>query len=183
MGGVTADQSQVTADIATFKKLHVNVVQSAVNSAPAGDQSATIAQDQVIINRFQSAGVNEVVAVASASSGWPAGLAETQATYNPPWIALDASALSGTLSGGPSGQTPYLKTLTTSTGRCHESAGVQRPAVQKCISIIKKAYPTDEIATPSATSNSQDHSWVAPESACAERRHVRRDCQGGREDT
>ncbi len=104
MGGVTADQSQVTADIATLKKLHVNVVQSAVNSAPAGDQSATIAQDQVIINRFQNAGVNEVVAVASASSGWPAGLAETQATYNPPWIALDSRLYRALSRAGPAGK-------------------------------------------------------------------------------
>ena len=166
VGGVTADQSEVNADIATLKKLHVDVVQSAVNSAPAGDQAAATAQDQVIINRFQNAGVNEVVAVASASSGWPSGLAETQATYNPPWIALDDSALSGTLSGGPSGQTPYLKTLTTSTGGVTSLQEFSEPAVQKCISIIKKAYPTDEIATPTASSNSQDHSWVAPESAC-----------------
>ncbi len=166
VGGVTADQSQVTADIATLKKLHVNVVQSAVNSAPAGDQSAIIAQDQVIINRFQSSGVNEVVAVASASSGWPAGLAETQATFNPPWIALDSSALSGTLSGGPAGQTPFLKTLTTSSPTLTSLQVFSDPGIQKCIGIIKKAYPTDEIATPSATSNSQDHSWVAPESAC-----------------
>ncbi|HXN61924.1 MAG TPA: hypothetical protein VN886_15865 [Acidimicrobiales bacterium] len=166
MGGVTADQGQVTADIATLKKLHVNVVQSAVNSAPAGDQSAIIAQDQIIINRFQSAGVIEVVAVASASSGWPAGLAETQATYNPPWVALDSSALLGTLSGGPSGQRPFLKTLTTSTGTVTSLQEFSEPAVQKCISIIKKAYPTDEIATPSATSNSQDHSYVSAESAC-----------------
>jgi ABC-type amino acid transport substrate-binding protein len=166
VGGVTADQSQVTADITTLKKLHVKVVQSAVNSAPAGDQSAIIAQDQIIINRFQSAGVDEVVAVASASSGWPAGLAETQATYNPPWVALDSSALSGTLSGGPSGQTPFLKTLTTSTGTVTSLEEFSEAAVQKCIGIIKKAYPTDEIATPSATSNSQDHSYVSAESAC-----------------
>jgi Periplasmic binding protein len=166
VGGVTADQSQVTADIATLKKLHVNVVQSAVNSAPAGDQSAIVAQDQVIINRFQNAGVNEVVAVASASSGWPAGLAETQATYNPPWIALEDSSLSGTLSGGPSGQAPYLKTVTTSAPGPTDIENYNDPDMQKCFSIIKKAYPSDEIAAPDPTSNSPDHSYVSAESAC-----------------
>jgi hypothetical protein len=166
VGGETADESQVTADVATLKKLHVNVAESAVNSAPAGDQSAATAQDQVIVDHFQSAGVNEVVAVASASSGWPVGLADLQSSYNPPWIALDDSVLSGTLSGGPSGQTPYLKMLTTSTPTPTSLQVWADPLIQKCVSIIKKAYPTDEIATPSAASNSQDHSWVAPESAC-----------------
>jgi hypothetical protein len=79
---------------------------------------------------------------------------------------LDSSALSGTLSGGPSGQTPFLKTLTTSTGTVTSLEEFSEAAVQKCIGIIKKAYPTDEIATPSATSNSQDHSYVSAESAC-----------------
>ena len=79
-------------------------------------------------------------------------------TFNPPWIALDSSALSGTLSGGPTGQTPFLKTLTTSSPTLTSLQVFSDPGIQKCIGIIKKAYPTDEIATPSATSNSQDHS-------------------------
>jgi Periplasmic binding protein len=166
VGGETADQAQVDADVATLKKLHVNVVESAVNSAPAGDQSAAEAQDQVIVNRFQNAGVNEVVAVASASSGWAAGLAEIQSSFNPPWIALEDSSLSGTLAGGPSGQAQYLKMVTTSTPTPTSAEVFNDPLVQKCISIIKKAYPNDEVATPSTASNNQDHSYVAPESAC-----------------
>jgi Periplasmic binding protein len=166
VGGQTADQSQVTADIATLKKLHVNVVESAVNSAPAGDQSAFIAQDQVIINRFQNAGVNEVVAVGAAGSGWAAGLAETGSSFNPPWIALVDSSLSATLAGGPSGQTKYLKKVTTSAATPTSLQVYGDPLIQKCISIIKKAYPHDEIAAPSTSANDQDHSYVAPESAC-----------------
>jgi hypothetical protein len=167
VGGVTADQSLVNQDVATLKKLHVKVVQTAVNSAPAGDQTAILAQDRLIVQRLQGAGVDEVVAVGAGSSGWPAGLAELQATYNPPWIAMDSSSLAGTLAGGPSGQTPYLKTLTTSTPNPTAVVAWKDPAVQNCLRLIKKAYPNDKITPPSATSNSADHSYIAVESACS----------------
>jgi hypothetical protein len=123
--GQTADASEVRVVVATLEKLHVNVVQTAINSAAVGDQTALIAQDQIIVQRFQNAGVSEVVAAGAASGGWPQGLSQLQASYNPPWVAMEDSSLSGVLAEG-TGEAKYLRMVTTSTPT-PTSAGLQGP--------------------------------------------------------
>ena len=165
VGGTTQDQTQVNADVAALKKVRVKVAQVAVNSAPAGDQNAAIAQDSAIVQKFQSAGVNEVVAVGGGSSAWPYGLAQLQSNYNPPWVAMEAQAVQGTLAG-TTGQQKYLGTMTTSSPSPSTQQVWKDPLIQKCVSTIKRAFPSDTITAPSTSSNSNDHSFVSAESAC-----------------
>jgi hypothetical protein len=62
-GGGKTDERELQAVQAALKTLGVRVVKSAVDSAPAGDEAATYQQAATITQIFQSAGVDEVVAV------------------------------------------------------------------------------------------------------------------------
>ena len=73
-GGDSTDESEVAIVEAALKKLHVDVIQTAIDAAPEGDDPAAYAQVAVISSRFQSTGVNEVVAVGDGSATWPDGL-------------------------------------------------------------------------------------------------------------
>jgi hypothetical protein len=55
--------------------------------------------------RFQSSGVNEVVAVgASGATDWPRALKDTQSSYKPPWIATSEGALQSNLASLKGGE-------------------------------------------------------------------------------
>ncbi|MGH8997626.1 MAG: hypothetical protein ACRDYB_16645, partial [Acidimicrobiales bacterium] len=60
LAGVTTDEQELGIVQSELRKLHVNVVQTAVDSAPQGDLDAEFQQIAVITQKFQSAGVNEV---------------------------------------------------------------------------------------------------------------------------
>ena len=116
--------------------------------------------------RFQRAGVTEVVAVGSASGTWPGGLYDTQSSFNPPWIATDFGALQGYI-GGTTGNTPmYLKSVTSSSPTPDAIQQWQEPAIKNCVRTIRSVYPSDVITPPSATSNSSDHSYIGAIYAC-----------------
>ena len=58
-----------------------------------------------IAQRFQSDGVNEVVAVGTGAAVWPEGLSAIESTYNPPWVATSEPT-----STAPSGLRTVLPT-------------------------------------------------------------------------
>lgn len=159
------DLAELSVVQSTLKRLHVNVVQTAISTALATDQTALDQQTAAFVQKFQSEGVDEVVAVGSASGGWPVSLTDIQSSFNPPWIATSSSTLSGVIAGG-SANTSYLEDLTTSIPGPSSIQEWTEPLVQQCVSVIKKAYPSDTITPPSSTSNSSDHTYIAPESAC-----------------
>jgi hypothetical protein len=163
--GSINDKSELQVVQASLKKLHVNVVQSGVDSAPATDQAASNQQIDIIAQRFQSAGVSEVVAVGTGSSSWPNGLLANQSSYNPNWIATNYTALSGSI-GSATGNPQYLKTAVTSAPGPTSVSEWTDPSIQSCVKIIRKAYPSDTITPPSPTGTGSDHSYVAPEAAC-----------------
>ncbi len=162
----TADQDETKVVLSTLHALHVKVAQQAVDSAPTNDQAATNQQVATAAQRFQSAGVTEVVAVGSASGTWPGGLYDTQSSFNPPWIATDFGALQGYI-GGTTGNTPtYLKNVTSSSPTPDAIQQWQEPAIKNCVRTIRSAYPSDVITPPSATSNTSDHSYIGAIYAC-----------------
>jgi hypothetical protein len=83
-GGGSVDAAEISIIKAELKKLGVPVVITAINSAPLGDLPAENEQTAVIAQRFQSSGVNEVVAVGNGSAVWPEALTSIQSSYNPP---------------------------------------------------------------------------------------------------
>ena len=98
-GGNPSDQQEARLVQSVLAKLHVPVVTTAIDSAPEGDLAASNSQVQVIAQKFQSEGVNEVVAVGVGSATWAQGLSDIQSTYNPPWVATDESDFSGDVGG------------------------------------------------------------------------------------
>src|ERR1700689_960651 len=91
--GVESDASELKVVQASLRSLGVHVVESAVDGAPQSDEVATNQQAGLIAQRFQQAGVNEVIAVGSGATVWPESLQANQSTYLPAWIATDESGL------------------------------------------------------------------------------------------
>jgi hypothetical protein len=166
--GSSTDQGELNLVQSEFKKRHVNIVQSAVDSAPATDQVAADQQAQVIAQRFQSDGVNEVVAVGTGSALWPKALDDNQSAYNPPWVGTNGTDLQSSVDTGGSNtvSSKYVKNMLASVPIPSYVAMWKDPAVQKCVSVIKKAYPSDPIATPTPTSPGSNETYEAPVDAC-----------------
>ena len=142
------DTSEAKVVQSDLKKLHVDVVVSAEDGLTATDTVAVDQEAQTIALRFQDAGVNEVVGVGGTGAvTWPRALQDNQSTYKPPWIATNVTALASYIASAK-GKNPYLDNVMTSTPAPSAAQAWADPAVQKCVSIVRKRYPSDAIAAP-----------------------------------
>ena len=166
--GETADAAEVKEVDSSLAKDHVKVVQSAIDSAPTTDSAASAQQQQVIAQKFQSAGANEVVAVGTGSSSWPTYEQQNQSTYNPPWVATSYQDLDGSLTGNKSADPTYLKNVVTTSPIPSPAATWEEPAVQQCVRTIKKAFPADSMASPvnQPASQASITTYTAPINSC-----------------
>jgi hypothetical protein len=165
--GNSVDARELSIVEASLKKLHVDVVQTATDSAPQNDLVALDQQVAVITQRFQGAGVNEVVAVGFGSAIWPEALSANQSTYNPPFVATNPGDLSGYTSGN--NNPTYIKNVVVSSPAQPVYQTWISPATQKCVQIIRKAYPSDVItAPPKIPVHSSNTPYIAPEAACTD---------------
>ena len=164
--GVTTDDAELKIVQASLSKLHVNVVSSAVDSAPQGDLSAENEQLAVIAQRFQATGVNEVVAVGYGSAVWPEGLSAIQSSYNPPWVATSESDFTGDVGG--SNDPKYLENVVTSSPIPGGATIWADPGTQRCVKLVHKAYPSDHINAFSATAPGSEATWMGVELACTD---------------
>jgi hypothetical protein len=165
-GGVSADQSVVPAVQSALAKLHVSVVTSAVDSAPQGDLAAENAQLTAIAQRFQTDGVNLVVAVGNGSAVWPEGLSAIQSSYNPPWVAENEGDFTGAVSGKYDPK--YLANVITSSPLTPPQQIWNSPGTQQCVHTIKKAYPSDGIRAYDASLPASEATWMSVEIACTD---------------
>jgi hypothetical protein len=165
-GGDTADGSELSAVQSQLAKLHVPIVTTAIDSAPQGDLAAENSQLTAIAQRFQSDGVNEVVAVGQGSAVWPEGLSSIQSTYNPPWVATSESDFTGAVGGkyNPA----YLQNVVTSTPLPPPASIWSNAGTQQCVHTIKKAYPSDSIRAYGASVPESDATWMSVELACTD---------------
>ncbi len=158
------DETQVV--LASLKKLHANVVQSAVDSAPQNDVNASDQQIQAISLRFKQSGVNVVVGVGSGTTGWLTGLNDIQSTYAPRLVATSYSTFAGTVTAKGGNNPTYLKGALTASAFPPQQVFWNDPAIQKCVRIIKKAYPSDVIASPIGAAPGSPTTWVSAENTC-----------------
>ncbi len=165
-GGDSSDKSELAIVMSALKKDHVDVVQSAVDSAPEGDLAASDQQITIIAQRFKSAGANVVVGVGTGSAAWPDGMQAIQSTYNPRLVATSFNNLAGIIDTKASVDPTYLKGAVTADPSPSEQSEWQAPAMQTCIGIIKKVYPSTVIASPVGASATAPTTWVAAESSC-----------------
>jgi ABC-type branched-subunit amino acid transport system substrate-binding protein len=164
--GASVDQTEMPIVLASLKKQHVDVVQSAIDSAPQGDTAANNQQIQVIAQRFESEGVKVVVGVGTGASGWLQGLNGIQSTYAPRIVATSYSDFAGTVSAKGGDDPTYLKGAITATPIPSQQVFWDDPAVQKCVRIIKKAYPSTVIGNPIGAPANAPTTWVAAENTC-----------------
>lgn len=165
-GGDPSDQSVVTSVESDLAKLHVPVVTTAVDSAPQGDLAAENSQITDIAQKFQSDGVNEVVAVGDGSAIWPEGLSSIQSNYNPPWVAENEGDFTGAVGGKYS--STYLSNVVTSTALTPPTEIWDNAGTQQCVRTIKKAYPSDQINAFNASLPESEATWMSVELACTD---------------
>ncbi|HXY28769.1 MAG TPA: hypothetical protein VEH82_10860, partial [Acidimicrobiales bacterium] len=163
-GGVT-DERELQVVQSALKGLHADVVSSALDSAPTGDQAATNEQATIIAQRFEASGVNEVVAVGSGSVVWPEGLQSDQSTYNPPWVATNSGTVNTAVIAS-SITPPYLKNLVTTSPVLDNYQTWHQAADQRCSRVVRKAYPDDKITPPTEPITGSDQSFFAIQDAC-----------------
>jgi hypothetical protein len=165
--GTSSDAAEMKIVQSTLKKLHVDVVQTAINSAPTTDQTALEQQVTAITERFQTDGVNLVVGVGYGGT-WGFSLGDNSSTYNPPWIATSTSLLAVTGATSSKTNPKYLTNVLAATPTPPPYAIWNEPAIQKCVSIVKKAYPKDSIAVPTPTTPESGETYTATIDACEE---------------
>jgi hypothetical protein len=165
-GGPT-DSAEVKTVDAALAKDHVHVVQTAYDSAPATDSVGQAQQDAVIAQRFQNAGIDEVVAVGQGSAGWPLDQQANQSSYNPPWVATNYDALYG-YAIGSSVNPSYLKNVIATTPIPAATAEWKEPSIRQCVATIAKESPGDAVTSPigQSPSDTSNQTYIAPMSAC-----------------
>ena len=166
--GTSADTDEMKIVGSALNKLKVNVVQTAVNSVPDTDTTAQVAEYGTIAEKFQSSGVNLVVAVGNSGNGWPSALQNNQSTYMPRFIATDYTDLSAYVTNKAGHSNAILKNVLTAGPIPPPNVIWDDPAMKKCVATIQKANPSDVINNPVTATSTTPVTWTAPELACAQ---------------
>jgi hypothetical protein len=163
--GQTTDEDELHIVESTLHSLHVPVVATAVDSGAPGDQAAINQQANIIAQRFQSSGVNEVVAVGEGSLVWPDALQSNQSTYHPPFVATNEGTIETAVLAASISPT-YLRGVLTSSPVPSNYQIWHTPFVQQCDHVVRKAYPSDKITPPTNPIRGSDQTFYSVEAAC-----------------
>jgi hypothetical protein len=163
--GQTTDEDELHIVESTLHSLHVPVVATAVDSGAPGDQAAINQQANIIAQRFQSSGVNEVVAVGEGSLVWPDALQSNQSTYHPPFVATNEGTIETAVLAASISPT-YLRGVLTSSPVPSNYQIWHTPFVQQCDRVVRKAYPSDKITPPTNPIRGSDQTFYSVEAAC-----------------
>ena len=163
--GQTTDQDELHIVESVLRSLHVSVVSTAVDSGASGDQAAINQDANIIAQRFQSSGVNEVVAVGEGSLVWPDALQANQSTYHPPFVATNEGTIETAVLAASISPT-YLRGVLTSSPVPSNYQIWHTPFVQHCAQVVRKAYPSDKITPPTNPISGSDQTFFSVESAC-----------------
>ena len=147
--GADSDKPEVTAVQADLKKLHIPLALTAEDSAVATDAVASDQETASIAERFKSRrrgrrhrrrrfGIDHL----GARPSWTTRAPTSLSTFPP------ASRPSCPMSSRPRAAIPYLDNVLTATPTPFTYVQWQDPGIQKCVAIVKKAYPSDEIDAP-----------------------------------
>jgi hypothetical protein len=146
--GATSDLAEVKAVQSDLAKLHIPVVATAEDSAPATDSVASDQDTQTIEEKFKSDGINLVIGVGgSGSTTWPRAQNDLQSSYKPTYIATSESSLISYVQSTKGGN-PYLSLVLAATTAPTFYQQWKDPAVQKCAAAVRKAYPSDTFINP-----------------------------------
>ena len=163
--GQTTDEDELHVVESALRSLHVSVVETAVDAGASGDEAAINQQANIIAQRFQSSGVDEVVAVGEGSLVWPDALQANQSAYRPPFVATNEGTLETAVLAASISPT-YLRGVLTSSPVPSNYQIWHTPFVQHCDHLVRKAYPSDKITPPTNPISGSDQTFYSVESAC-----------------
>ena len=166
--GDSLDRVETSLVQSDLKRLKVDVVQTAINSAPPNDQAAVTSDNSTIALKFQASKASVVVAVGNEGEAWPASLQSTQSSYLPRLIAVDYSSLNAYVTNKGGYSQAVLKGALTAGGTPPPSIEWNDPAMKRCVATIHAAEPSAVINNPVTATASTPQTWTAPESACQE---------------
>jgi hypothetical protein len=162
----SADSVETAPVLSALRQLHVNVAENAVNSVSDTDTAAQVAEYGTIAQKFQSSGVNLVVAVGNAGNGWPSALQQNQSNYAPRLIATDYNDLDAYVTNKAGHSNTILKNVLTAGPQVPPKVWWNDPAMKSCVAAIQKAEPTAKINNPVTATSSTPVNWTAPQVAC-----------------
>ena len=163
--GQTTDEDELHVVESALRSLHVPVVATAVDAGASGDEAAINQQANIIAQRFQSSGVDEVVAVGEGSLVWPDALQANQSTYHPPFVATNEGTIETAVLAASISPT-YLRGVLTSSPVPSNYQIWHTPFVQHCDQVVRRAYPSDKITPPTNPISGSDQTFFSVESAC-----------------
>jgi hypothetical protein len=164
--GTSPDQAEMNLVIPALHKAKANVIQTAINGVPDTDAVAFNQEYSVIAEKFQSAGVNTVVAVGNAGNSWAEALQENESTYHPRIVATDYIDLDAYVTNKLGYQQSIIKDGLTAGGYPPVAVVWDDPAMKQCIATIQAAEPGATINDPVTATSSTPVTWTAPELAC-----------------
>ena len=187
--GADSDAPEVAAVQADLKKLHVPVVLTAEDSAPATDRLPPTRRPRPSACASRATGVNVVIGVGgSGSTTWPRAQLDLQSTYKPLYIATSESSLISYVQS-TKGANPYLDNVLAATSVPNAYQQWKDPAIKKCAAVVHKAYPSDTITPPVNPNNPQapaptrppvgDRGLPVPRPLHQDRRRGREEPDGG----
>jgi hypothetical protein len=164
--GTSPDQAETNLVISALHKLHVHVVQTATNAVPDTDTAAFNQEYGVIALKFQSSGVNTVVAVGNSGNSWAEALQLNNSTYHPRIVATDYIDLDAYVTNKLGYTQPIIKDALTAGGYPPVAVVWNDPAMKRCVATIQAAEPSAPINNPVTATSSTPVTWTAPEVAC-----------------
>jgi ABC-type branched-subunit amino acid transport system substrate-binding protein len=149
--GDTADSDEMNKVVLpALQRDHVKVTQTAIDSVPASDLSATNSEQAVVAEKMKSAGVNLLLAVGEGVSTWLIASQANQSDYSPQILATNETVVAAAATADTSNDPAHLKGLITATTTLPPSVIWKTPQMQQCVKTIERAYPSEKISPPPA---------------------------------
>jgi hypothetical protein len=146
-----------------LEELGVEVAESAVVDAPSDDITAVNAAVATIAERFESAGVDQVLTLGTAGLAWAAGTESLD--YRPQLLLTDPNSILAYATDAAGRDLSLLDGAVAGNLYGPADAIYDLPAMQDCIDVIDAAGG-EPIEDPSEVPADEDGNYVAPFTAC-----------------
>jgi hypothetical protein len=136
---------------------NVDVVETGINDAPPNDTTAIENSVRLIAERFEAAGVEQVVLVGASAANWLTVMADDP-SYRPQLVFLDVTAADAFVSSAATTDTSILEGSVAGGGYGPDQANYDEAEMQECLAILEEAgidTPAPEDLDPDDPSNQQ----------------------------
>jgi len=143
-------------------ELGIDVAESAVIDAPPDDTAATNAATQVIAQRFESSGVDQVLLVSTAGLVWASGMEHED--YRPKLLFTDPNSILAFINDAGGRDLSLLDGSVAGNlfGGTAETYGL--PAMEDCVGLVRDAGGV--VDDPGEAAPDAPETWVSAFNAC-----------------